>query len=1561
MRRGTAIQRGTGLGLSLSATAASPVVGTDGSAAHAQQSNPGVEGSANVRRLDFEGALGRLARQIAGLTSALEELRQEHRAELLEATRSLHERNKKLAMRLTEAVGDSSGLSLQELVGEEVTLSFLSAPLRYGSPSWMSGMDGSDSGRATAPGSPWDGNLSAIVPSQGVSAPPKAAIKPALRRTSISLDEGGGKRPMLRRASTMHDGEVFFKPSRQSDNDAAGNKEVELAKIWEKKRGRDLGAVVRRRSAAGGEQDGRFAFDVFAKANFSNVISRSRFTDELSNTVLQKLVMEPTSRFSMVWNVGELLLLSFDLVAIPVIVVNMNPPVTILSKGMQWFSVIFWTADVPISFFKGFVTKTGDLEMRLGYIAGHYIKSRLLYDLLLVVIEWVNFIFSTGAGGDLASSGRLLRFLRFTRLLKVSKMQRLMQSLVQRIRSNVALAILDMSKVVFFILLLNHMVSCGFFAVEDHEVRDIDTFGERYFVCLLWALTQLGFGTSPIMPNAFPEMFYAAAVSVVSMMMFCFLVGSVVTGMTRLQMLIKVRREQEEQLRDYLCRHKVSWPLRNRIWIFLRKTHKTEKTHVLECNVELLQKMPKAVTSELRAEVFIPILTVHPFFGTYAVSRAEKAAMHALVGKYEILKHNGDNKCAVDELALAAEHELFQEGDSAESMYFVVQGVLIYHQAESESRGRIQNFRGNEVVLQTPTDKDLLTDSRKALKVNLEDKPGGDQWDNDGTMRVHPGEWLCEEALWLKWTHAGSAVATMQCEVVSLVAEKFQAIMHAKLPEARKYAHLFFKYAQEQKEHMNDLYMDITRLRSMAHEIFEPPIQFDVSACAPVESATSGRNDWRPNNRRLYQRMWATPWKDDHQLNRSALLATMTTDMKNDIIMVYNTLFSSQHYEILAHQIWMAEEEKHMHNVRIQCLKRLFLCFATCRLYWASENNGSRTQPWPYPLASSLCHGSRVLLRITGVPWRDFLNFLLFGDEHKWDWEESGVPAPLYVRRAASHGVRMNPQTAELQESKLKNLQAFGNNHLGMDIPVGGLGNPAPNGQLFVGPGGVPYRKTKKSEPDIIKEIQHGHLYIRWDDFGSKTAPLLKEREAPSGDAMAVRGSAANFPSSDRSTTTEKVSTQGTKARYNREVETYQPVPNIRSIDDLMQIVKSCADDDEVSSANSSSLVETEEYAVKLLSLMVKLQELRLEKSCSGRLRCTGKLVSVVVELVADDDESRGRILLHQHASTGTEESANDDMQESTSKTPLDVVELDGEDTVEDVRVLTVLCCHHESWNVALSRYCRDAFSFNAEAMEKFMSCCVEEDDEAFTFQTSAPPSLCHHHQAICDKLNIDLMYNAVRLKVRMYESDCHLLGSFTDPEFMTHDASMELQGFAGNQKSDIGEIRRVWVWLPSREVMSMENIAGLRPSPDSIPLQLLRQTRTVCSLLMGIEGSAPLKDDLFGSSHGVDAKSKDRSAFGKPKWRSYGKGGQEVPADLGGMRVNINKQQYEFFKDVCKTVGCKAPTELAKDEVGDENAEFEFFRKLLQECDAECEKLISDVMGMGTMKEPTGVFDVGD
>lgn len=148
------------------------------------------------------------------------------------------------------------------------------------------------------------------------------------------------------------------------------------------------------------------------------------------------------------------------------------------------------------------------------------------------------------------------------------------------------------------------------------------------------------------------------------------------------------------------------------------------------------------------------------------------------------------------------------------------------------------------------------------------------------------------------------------------------------------------------------------------------------------------------------------------------------------------------------------------YSPRIMLLKRLFLCFAQCGVYYSEAGNTAQLGDlWPYPLAAVLGHGSRILIRLDDVDSTEFLNFLLSGNPHTRDWKESGVPWPIRRRIAATHSVEIT-ELGQLVERKLRVSNAaqtvqnisdgLRKKHMGIDLPIGGVGNPSPLGRNCV-------------------------------------------------------------------------------------------------------------------------------------------------------------------------------------------------------------------------------------------------------------------------------------------------------------------------------------------------------------------------------------------------------------------------------------------------------------------------------------------------------------------------------
>lgn len=162
--------------------------------------------------------------------------------------------------------------------------------------------------------------------------------------------------------------------------------------------------------------------------------------------------------------------------------------------------------------------------------------------------------------------------------------------------------------------------------------------------------------------------------------------------------------------------------------------------------------------------------------------------------------------------------------------------------------------------------------------------------------------------------------------------------------------------------------------------------------------------------------------------------------------------------------------------------------------------SGTKTG-WPIydkdiPCSSYLMRGGRWNIDITGSKAGDVLKILT-------DYDSS----ILESRIAASHGAIME-KNGTLVEEKLSGLKAYKailhglwKRHFGLNIPLGGYGNPAYNGKYTIN-----FDGTALSD----KKTQHGHVYMFLRTFGKSPVPgfirdLLESRQDIQINATDVR------------------------------------------------------------------------------------------------------------------------------------------------------------------------------------------------------------------------------------------------------------------------------------------------------------------------------------------------------------------------------------------------------------------------------------------------------------------------
>jgi hypothetical protein len=275
---------------------------------------------------------------------------------------------------------------------------------------------------------------------------------------------------------------------------------------------------------------------------------------------------------------------------------------------------------------------------------------------------------------------------------------------------------------------------------------------------------------------------------------------------------------------------------------------------------------------------------------------------------------------------------------------------------------------------------------------------------------------------------------------------------------------------------------------------------------------------------------------------------------------------------------------------------------------------------------------------------------------------------------------------------------------------------------------------------------------------------------------------------------------------------------------------------------------------------------------------------------------------------------------------------------VEDPRVAAFLCKQHGLWLPNLMKYIQESFQLSDAAVERLVNGLSEE---AHLARTGPILTMCQHHEQICGQ-SVDIVYDALHLTTTISVKDHNFPDKFvgTIGTKVRSEEKLLVDGiFAGQFHAAQGKVMRQWTWK-SREDAQEQGVRALVPPSNATPLKLLAQDVDVASLLIGIENSAPMKDDALGGKHTAAAKSNEYSAFGRRKWRDFRKGGLKVPAEKGGVQVLLTKKGFDELIQQCNNLELCVPSSPIS--TGD-SVEQALFQRLLQACSREAKDIFQN------------------
>lgn len=448
------------------------------------------------------------------------------------------------------------------------------------------------------------------------------------------------------------------------------------------------------------------------------------------NWGMQRFMMHPTSNPILFWLIIASVLIAYDLVTIPMH--NLPWGESMVLDTIAFVAAIYWSLDTVRSFFTGFETEEA-VDLRPREVAKHYLRTWFALDLLTCVLDWIFLLVGTGgAFNKFWRTGRALRAWRLLcllRLVRVVKLFQRIEELMDRFQSVQAFIVMRGFWIFVAVLFMCHYMACYWYAtadllsdpddpnsqtwVKDQGLESAD-WGQVYLISVHWALSQSGFAQSEIYPVSAAERVYASCTSILWIIIVSVTINLFNVWLGQLRDANMDKVTQKMRLRKYLAEHECSRTLTFKVLQCFRSKYNTSKRRVHEGDIEFFRDLPIPLQICLHTEVYMPILKPHPFFQMVGES-VLTLVCHLATGEHRFL----------------AGEVVFREGEVARQMLKVMLGKLDYC----------------------------------AVSWNVE------------TSQLSAGDWVCEQAFWMRWVLRGRLVAKCSCELVSIDVAKFHAIM----------------------------------------------------------------------------------------------------------------------------------------------------------------------------------------------------------------------------------------------------------------------------------------------------------------------------------------------------------------------------------------------------------------------------------------------------------------------------------------------------------------------------------------------------------------------------------------------------------------------------------------------------------------------------------------------------------------------------------------------------------------------------------------------------------------
>lgn len=363
--------------------------------------------------------------------------------------------------------------------------------------------------------------------------------------------------------------------------------------------------------------------------------------------------------------------------------------------------------------------------------------------------------------------------------------------------------IVELVKLLVFILVLNHIVACAWYGVgyftmisgyDKNWLEDVgmtpvfrEDMGWKYTTSLHWSITQFTPASMDISATNTGERIFSVFILFWALVALSSVIASVSGAMTVIRNMSGDTQKQFWLLRRYLKQREVSKNLTSRITKYLEHKFRAKMNVLPPGRVSYLGLMSEHLRAELSYETNRPLLEEGPFFGVLLEELTEN---HYQTMMYRICSE------ALKICELAQGDTQFFGEEVAKNMYFVKLGGFSY-------RGRLQTL------------------PKKTF--------------------------LSEACLWTNWTHRGDLSCSSEIgELISIPAKHFGEVLRS-LPEpwelAYRYGQGFVKFMNStDPSHLSDVTMGNLQL-SLDPQESEPRFTVNPSGMSKVsQGIRSGKS-----------------------------------------------------------------------------------------------------------------------------------------------------------------------------------------------------------------------------------------------------------------------------------------------------------------------------------------------------------------------------------------------------------------------------------------------------------------------------------------------------------------------------------------------------------------------------------------------------------------------------------------------------------------------------------------------------------------------------------------------